>query len=138
VFCTPSARPAHDMPAKSATAADESPLVLTVIAAATSSAAAATGDRHKAPNAVSPTTTAIATASWRIGRSLLFTRSDHFPAPILVSAPARFAAAIARLAASSAQPRWLTRYSNANPVITNCGTTSSVLAAWIRHSTGTR
>ncbi|HEX8007839.1 MAG TPA: hypothetical protein VF482_15590 [Trebonia sp.] len=38
------------------------------------------------------------------------------------------------LAASSAQSRWLTRYSRANPVTTNCGTTSSVLAPWIRHS----
>src|ERR1700761_4146790 len=138
VFCTPRARPAQASPASSATAVKARPLVLTDSATAASSATTASGDRPAIPRAVSPTTTVTTTASVRMGRSRLPTRSDQRPAASRLRAPARLATAMTRPASTALQPRLATRYSSANPVVANCGTTSRVLAAWMRQSTGAR
>jgi hypothetical protein len=138
VFCTPRARPAQARPASSATAVKASPLVLTDSATAASSAPTASGEPQVMPRAVSPTTTVTTTASVRMGRSLLPARSDQRPAASRLRAPARLASAMTRPASTALQPRLATRYSSANPVVANCGTTSRVLAAWMRHSPGSR
>jgi hypothetical protein len=78
VFCTPSARPAHAPPARSATAVNASPLVLTASIVASSRARRAGCRQSARVAAASPASTApVATASSRIGRSRLPTRSDQ-------------------------------------------------------------
>jgi hypothetical protein len=63
------------------------------------------------------------------------TRSDQYPASSRESAPPAAAAASSDPAAGAGQPRASTRKTRAKVATVNCGTTSSALAAWIRHST---
>ena len=126
------------MPAISATAVNARPFVLTDRATAASNAPTASGERHHIPSAVRPMMAATVPASQRIGRSLLMARSDHCAGCSRVSAPAKFAIAMTRPASTGLQPRPAARYSSAKPVVANCGTTSSMLAAWMRHSVGAR
>ena len=79
--------------------------------------------------------TAVATARIRIGRIRLPARSDHAPAPSRLAAPHACATASSRPASAGPRPWASTRYTSAKVATANCGTTSSALATWIRHST---
>ena len=77
VFWTPSARPAQAGPAYSATAVNASPLVLTATTAQASRTGTASDDPAAAAAASASMPTPVLTASIRIGRIRLPTRSDQ-------------------------------------------------------------
>jgi len=138
VFWMPRARPAQAGPAYSATAVKASPLVLTTSTAAASRMGTASAGAKAAASASAMSTAVVARARIRIGRIRLASRSDQCPAPSREAAPAAAAAASSAPAAGARQPRVSTRKTSAKVETVNCGTTSSALAAWIRHSTGVR
>ena len=67
-----------------------------------------------------------------MGRNWLRARSDHQPANSRIAAPPNAATASTPPADDVVQPRSLTRWSKANAATVSCGTTGSVLDAWIR------
>ena len=109
VFCAPSARPAHAEPASSATAVYASPLSATVTTAPSANPRITNHWPLAAPDAMTSISAALATASWRIGRSRLATRSDQIPASTRPAAPAIWNATISRPAAAGSQCRSPTR-----------------------------
>jgi hypothetical protein len=138
VFWTPRARPAQAGPAYSATAVKASPLVLTTSTAAASRTGTASAGAETAVSASASSTAVVARARIRIGPIRLPTRSDQYPAASREAPPATAATASSDPAAAACQPRVSTRKTSANVATVNCGTTSSALAAWIRHSTPVR
>ena len=119
VFWMPSARPAQDDPACSATAVKARPLVLTETITAANSTATAHGARTAAPAASAARISAVATASARIGRIRLPTRSDHTPAPSRENAPHACATARIRPAVTGSSPCASTRKTRANVATAN-------------------
>jgi hypothetical protein len=138
VFWMPRARPAQSGPAYSATAVKASPFVLTTSTAAASSAGTASTEAEAAAAARATRTAEMARASARTGRIRLPARSDQYPAASRDAAPAVAVTASSAPAAGAAQCRVVTRKTSANVATVNWGTTSSALAAWIRHSAGAR
>jgi hypothetical protein len=138
VLWMPRARPAQAGPACSATAVKASPLVLTTSTAAASRIGTASTGARAAASASATRTAVVARARIRIGRIRLPSRSDQCPAPSREAAPLAAVTASSDPATGARQPRASTRKTSAKVDTVNCGTTSSALAAWIRHSTGVR
>src|SRR6266571_4382224 len=106
--------------------------------AAASRAGTASDDVAAAAAARATRIAEMARAKARIGRIRLPARSDQYPAASRDAAPAVAATASSAPAAGAGQWRAVTRKTRANVATVNCGTTSSALAAWIRHSAGAR
>lgn len=98
---------------------------------------ASTGAKAAA-SASASRTAVVATARIRIGRIRLPCRSDQCPAPSRKAAPPAAVTASSVPAAGARQPWVSTRKTSAKVTTVNCGTTSSALAAWIRHRTPVR
>ena len=108
MFCSPSARPDQNGPARSATAVKASPLSATVTVEATTSSATATPQSSRAASPSRSIDTTTATATHRSGRIRLPTLSDSCPAAMRPSAPNTWVTATRVPAAAADHPRSVT------------------------------